>query len=50
MVSVDGAGSPIEATTDADGSLWLFFGVDSGFEGVTTVYVTDVVIDLDAAV
>jgi hypothetical protein len=50
LVPVDGAGSPIEATTDADGSLWLFFGVDSGFEGVTTVYVTDVVIDLDPAV
>ncbi len=50
MVTVDGAGSPINATTDADGSLWLFFGVDSGFEGVTTVYITDVVIDLDPAV
>jgi hypothetical protein len=50
VVPVDGAGSPIKATTDADGSLWLFFGIDSGFEGVTTVYVTDVVIDLDPAV
>ena len=25
-------------TTDADGSLWLFVGTDSGFEGLTTVY------------
>jgi hypothetical protein len=28
------------ATTAADGSLWIFFGTDSGFEGTTPVYFT----------
>lgn len=28
------------ATSAADGSLWIFFGTDSGFEGTTSVYFT----------
>ena len=28
------------ATTSADGSLWIFFGTDSGFEGATSLYYT----------
>ncbi len=28
----------VEATTDAEGSLWLFVGTDSGFEGRTSIY------------
>ena len=28
------------ATTSADGSLWIFFGTDSGFEGTTSLYYT----------
>jgi Golgi nucleoside diphosphatase len=28
------------ATTDGDGSLWLFFGTDSGFEGLTELWYT----------
>ena len=28
------------ATTSADGSLWLFFGTDSGFESTTALYYT----------
>jgi cyclophilin family peptidyl-prolyl cis-trans isomerase len=28
------------ASTAADGSLWIFFGTDSGFEGATSVYFT----------
>ena len=27
-------------TTSADGSLWIFFGTDSGFEGTTSLYYT----------
>ncbi|MFM8765288.1 MAG: hypothetical protein ACKOEZ_10700, partial [Spartobacteria bacterium] len=27
-------------TTSADGSLWIFFGTDSGFEGATSLYYT----------
>ena len=30
------------ATTSADGSLWIFFGTDSGFEGATSLYYTHV--------
>lgn len=30
----------LAATTAADGSLWIFFGTDSGFEGTTSVYYT----------
>jgi cyclophilin family peptidyl-prolyl cis-trans isomerase len=28
------------ATTSAEGSLWIFFGTDSGFEGATSLYYT----------
>lgn len=28
----------LEFTTSADGSIWLFIGSDSGFEGLTTMY------------
>jgi hypothetical protein len=28
------------ATTDSDGRLWLFFGTDSGFEGLTELWYT----------
>ncbi len=28
------------ATTSADGSLWIFFGTDSGFEGTTSLFYT----------
>ena len=28
------------ATTSADGSLWIFFGTDSGFEGASSLYYT----------
>jgi len=28
------------ATTDAEGRLWLFFGTDSGFEGLTELWYT----------
>ncbi len=30
-----------EATTDDSGSLWLFLGVDSGFEATTSIYFTE---------
>jgi hypothetical protein len=30
----------LSATSAADGSLWIFFGTDSGFEGATSVYFT----------
>ena len=33
--------------SDANGRLWLVVGVDSGFEGTTTVYITRVSVELD---
>ena len=34
--------APLAVATSATGSLWLVVGVDSGFEGTTTVYITSV--------
>ena len=38
--SLDNAGRPIQVTADEDGNVWLITGVDSGFEGLTKIYVT----------
>jgi hypothetical protein len=32
----------LEITTDADGRLWLIVGTDSGFEGLTCVYYSEI--------
>jgi hypothetical protein len=37
-----------EVTTDAEGNLWLIVGTDSGFEGLTTVYFTQIDVSLTA--
>jgi len=34
--------SPFDITTDENGSLWLIFGIDSGFEGTTTIYINSI--------
>ncbi len=39
--------NPLEVTTDADGSMWIFVGTDSGFEGLTTLYYTEVNVTLE---
>lgn len=38
----------LEFTTNADGSIWLFTGSDSGFEGLTTIYYRSVELKLTA--
>jgi hypothetical protein len=38
----DGGASPVMVSTDGSGRLWLVVGVDSGFEGTTSVYITSV--------
>lgn len=38
---------PITIRTDASGRLWLVVGVDSGFEGTTSVYITAVRVDIN---
>jgi hypothetical protein len=39
-------GKPFKAKTDGGGNLWVFLGVDSGFEGIQTFYVTKANISL----
>jgi hypothetical protein len=39
---------PLKAVSDADGSLWIFVGTDSGFEGRTTLYYTRISVELTA--
>jgi hypothetical protein len=41
LKTVSGGGA-VEVAADADGSLWLFVGTDSGFEGTTSIYYTNV--------
>jgi peptidyl-prolyl cis-trans isomerase A (cyclophilin A) len=40
IIRRDNRSSRLRATTASDGSLWLFFGSDSGFEGTTSLYYT----------
>jgi hypothetical protein len=38
----------LEATSSPAGDLWLFFGTDSGFEGTTSLYYTNLNVTLEA--
>ena len=42
----DSGSAGIIINSDASGRLWLVVGVDSGFEGTTTVYITRVSVEL----
>lgn len=44
--TLNGSASPVSVRSTADGSLWLMFGTDSGFEGVTSLYITEVDVSL----
>jgi hypothetical protein len=44
--TLDSAGRSFEVITDADGSLWLVVGTDSGFEGLTALYYSQISITL----
>jgi hypothetical protein len=46
--TLDNADNALEVTTDADGNMWIFVGTDSGFEGLTTLYYTEVSVTLEA--
>jgi MYXO-CTERM domain-containing protein len=46
LIERSSPGSQFTATTDSDGSLWLLFGTDSGFEGTTTLYYTQFTAEL----
>ena len=43
----DSGTMPLTVTADASGRVWLVLGIDSGFEGTTSVYVTSVKVDVD---
>ncbi|MBZ9731148.1 hypothetical protein LB467_15745 [Salegentibacter sp. JZCK2] len=38
--------TPMRVTANSEGSLWLLFGVDSGFEGETTIYINRIDVEL----
>lgn len=40
--------TPVQVQADADGVLWLLVGTDSGYEGLTILYYTDVTATLTA--
>jgi hypothetical protein len=46
LKNVSGGGG-VDVTADAEGSLWLFAGTDSGFEGATSIYYTSIRAILD---
>jgi len=43
----DSGTMPLMVNADASGRLWLVVGIDSGFEGMTSVYITSVKVDVD---
>lgn len=48
LITVKNTDEALEITTDAQGNLWVFVGTDSGFEGRTTLYYTQVNVTLTA--
>ena len=47
MKEFDSGATPRTFTADATGRLWLIVGIDSGFEGTTTAYITAVRVEID---
>ena len=47
LKTLDNQDNSIEITSDADGNIWIFAGTDSGFEGLTTLYYTEVNVTLE---
>jgi hypothetical protein len=45
--NLSSAPQTFDFTTDGDGDAWLIVGTDSGFEGETRVYYTEVVVDFE---
>ena len=43
----DSGTMPLTVNADASGRVWLVVGIDSGFEGTTSVYITSVKVDVD---
>ncbi len=45
MKSLDNLAEPLLITTDDQGHVWLLVGVDSGFEALTRIYLTDIAVE-----
>ncbi len=48
IIRNNNASSSFQVTTDATGEIWLVFGSDSGFEGTTTLYYTQIDVAFNA--
>ncbi len=46
LITRSNADSPFTAKTNAQGELWLLVGTDSGFEGLTTLYYSNIKVTL----
>ena len=46
LKTLDNADEPLEISSDGEGNLWIFVGTDSGFEGTTTLYYTNISVEL----
>ncbi|MFO7918777.1 MAG: hypothetical protein R6V13_11945 [Anaerolineae bacterium] len=46
LKTLNNADEPLEITSDEAGNLWIFVGTDSGFEGATTLYYTNISVEL----
>ena len=48
IIRNNNASSSFQITTDATGEIWLVVGSDSGFEGTTTLYYTQIDVAFNA--
>lgn len=46
LKTLNNADEPLEIASDGEGNLWIFVGTDSGFEGTTTLYYTNISVEL----
>jgi hypothetical protein len=46
LKTLSNTSKPLVVRTDSEGTLWVFVGTDSGFEGTTTLYYTSITITL----
>lgn len=50
LKSLDNINHQLQVTADQNGSLWIFIGTDSGFEGKTTIYYNHIQVLLEKVV
>lgn len=47
LKQLDNSGKELKARSDENGNIWIFIGTDSGFEGKTTLYYTNIDVRLE---